>query len=596
MSGHIPDLKPEDEIGKYKILSKLGKGTFATPYLAEQKLIKRRVVIRLFTTTEQNILELARREAEILASINHPHIVELHDADEYEGFFYQVIEYVDGKLLSGMIEAEDELPVTVVLKLMSDIADALDNVHSLGIVHGNVEPTNIMVSSKGSPMLMDFTLAGAAPDQLVRDKILSQIPYVAPECWRQAREKRSDLWAFGMTLHYLLTRHIPFKTTDVEEVRRIVTSPMPLDLADLRESAPEPVVRIVERCLQKDLSKRYQSAAEIRRDLESAIAYLELGQSEIVATTVVSLHPGHTLLLNVEYKEPGISGQYREYRIKEALGQGSFSTVYQAEDVIGNRHVALKILRQERARDEKILFRFRQEASLLTRLDHPNIVRVYNFGRYIADFFIVMEVLMGPTIKDALDGGFDFQIEYVVAIVAQVLAGLERIHAEGVIHRDVKPENIKLQPERTVVMDLGLAHISGDAQLTMSGEIFGTPRYMAPEQARGENVTFQSDLYAAGVVLYELLTGKIPHKGDDTAGLIFRIALEEPDPITKYRGDLPSSLVAYLSRILARDPTKRFSSTRLAYEELLASIGLQSYDVLAIHRNMSEKLEATLSQ
>jgi len=144
MSDRTIDLKPGDEIGKYKILERVGTGTFAIPYLAEQRIVRRKVVIRLFTTGEKNILELARREAEILASMDHPHIVNLYDADEYEGFFYQVIEYVDGKSLSDMIEGKDELLVTVILKLMSDIADALDYAHNLGIVHGNVKPANIM--------------------------------------------------------------------------------------------------------------------------------------------------------------------------------------------------------------------------------------------------------------------------------------------------------------------------------------------------------------------------------------------------------------------------------------------------------------------
>ena len=594
MSDSTIDLRPGDEIGKYKILGELGKGTFAIPYLAEQRIIRRKVVIRLFTTREQNILELARREAEILASMDHPHIVNLYDADEYEGFFYQVIEYIEGKLLSDMIEGKDELLVTVILKLMSDIADALDYAHNLGIVHGNVKPANIMVSSKGTPMLMDFTLAGADPHHIPRDKILRKIPFVAPEGWQHAREKRSDLWAFGMTLHYLLTGQVPFETADAEEVRKIVTSPMLLDLANLRKSVPGPVARIVERCLQKDLNKRYQSAAELRRDLESAHDYLELGQSEVVAESVAPLRPGRTILLNVEYKETGISGQYREYRIKEVLGQGGFSIVYRAEDVIGHRQVALKILRRERAGSEKTLLRFRREASLLARLDHQNIVRVHNFGRYVADFFIVMEVLAGPTIRDALDCGFEFKVEDAVVVVAQVLDGLERIHAEGVIHRDVKPENIKLQPERAVVMDLGLAHISGSAQLTMSGDIFGTPRYMAPEQARGQKVTFHSDLYAAGVVLYELLAGEIPHKADSPVSLIFKIALEEPEPIINHRSDLPPSLVSFLDRILAREPVNRFQSTPLAYEELLASVGLRNNDVATIYRRMFDELQQML--
>jgi serine/threonine protein kinase len=392
-------------------------------------------------------------------------------------------------------------------------------------------------------------------------------------------------------LHHTLAGHLPFDATDRREIESIITSPVPLDLSSLHKSVPPPVFRIVERCLRKDPSHRYFSAAEIRRDLESALVYLESEQPDKAAGP---LGLGSTILLNVEYREPGIPGQYREYRIERELGQGAFSVVYRAMDVIGNRQVALKILRQERAGDEKTLVRFQREAGLLARLNHPNVVRVHNFGRYGTDFFIVMEVIEGPTLKDALESEFEFRIEHAVTVAAQVLAGLTRIHSEGAVHRDIKPANIKLQSQRTVVMDLGLAHVSGGAELTVSGQIFGTPRYMAPEQARGEKVTAQSDLYAVGVLLYELLTGRVPHSADSTPTLIFSIALEEPEPITHHRSDLPPPLVSYLDRLLARDPAQRCPSAQSAYEELLESVGLRNNDLVPVHRGMFQELQQCL--
>jgi serine/threonine-protein kinase len=148
-----------------------------------------------------------------------------------------------------------------------------------------------------------------------------------------------------------------------------------------------------------------------------------------------------------------------------------------------------------------------------------------------------------------------------------------------------------LQPDRAVLMDMGLAHISTSERLTVSGEIFGTPRYMAPEQARGETVTILCDLYAVGVILYELLTGKIPHEADSTASLLFKIALEAPEPITTHRRDLPPALVSVLDRILDREPAGRFDSARTTIEALLNSVGLRGSDVPAIHREMYGSLK-----
>ena len=597
MNETYPDLKQGDRIGKYKVLRKLAGGASGAVYLAEHKFTKRKVAIKLILTQNDDmLLQWAHREAELLASIDHPSIVRLYDADEYEGHFYLAVDFIEGKSLWEAITSKDTLPITVVIKLMLDLVDAIGYLHSRGVIFADIKPANIMISSDGIPVLVDLLLASIVESKIPEGTVIGTPRYMAPESWQRLWDKRSDLWSLGMIFHHVLTGRLPFEADDYGAIRQIVVSEKPLDLSVLHRTVPKPVARIIERCLQKSLNERYQSATELRRDLESALAYLELGQADETLLDIAPLSAGKTIMLNVDYKEPGIPGQYREYRIVEKLGQGASAIVYRAEDVIGNRQVALKIHRREKAGGEENLVRFRQEASLLARLDDPNIVHVYNFGRYVADFFIVMEVLTGPTLKMALECGFEFQMEGSVAVVAQILAGLERIHAEGVVHRDVNPKNVNLQPERAVVMDLHLAHVGGEAQLTMSGQILGTPRYMAPEQARGDKVTFQSDLYAAGVILYELLTRRIPHEADSTTGLIFKIASEAPEPVTKYRNDLPLSLVAFLERILAHEPAERFSSTRMAYEELLTSVGLQSHNVPMIYREMFRGLKAGSSE
>ncbi len=589
MDEQITGLEKGDRIGAYEIVEEIGRGSLGMrAYLARHRLIDRPAVVILSFTQDEKVQALARREAEVLASVSHPHLVGLYDIGEYEGYLYQVQEYVSGRTLGTMARSGDQMPLPTVVRLFIDIADALDYLHERGYVHGEVRPGHIMVSADGVPVLLSSLAMSAQveadqPDHVV----LGPAPYLSPEAWVGKHDIRSDLWSLGMTLCFLLAGQVPLGDADREEARHAILSPDPLDLTALDDAAPEPLARIVRRCLEKDLARRYQSAADVRRDLESAHAYLE---SRRPGPSPVLLEPGRTIWLNVDYTEPGIPGKFREYRIEGEVGAGTFSTVYAAYDVIGDRDVALKILRRDRLDQDTVLARFQREAALLARLRHPHIVQVFNYGRYGRDHFIVMQLLENTTLEMAMDASSAFDLDEAVAIIAQLLAGLEALHGEGVVHRDVKPANVILAPDRAVVMDLGLARVSEGSTLTTLGQILGTPRYMAPEQARGEPATAQSDLYAAAVILFEMLTGEIPHQAASPGELIFKIAVEQPQSVTQRRADLPPALVAYLDQALDREPGARHRSASLAREELLVSVGLGNDDVLPAYRQMGRDL------
>ena len=356
-------------------------------------------------------------------------------------------------------------------------------------------------------------------------------------------------------MFHVLTGAPPYGTRLTWELVRQITSREPVDLSPLKDRVPEYVAAVVSRCLQKKPQDRFASAGELRRTLEAVIDHMELAESDTVE--MPAPRRGQTILLHVEYQEAVLTGSYREFEIGPWLGGGNFADVYQATEKLSGEAVALKILKREWLGDTKAVARFRREATVLSRLSHPNIVRVRNFGRYGATFFIEMDFLAGRTLEDVAEEAGPMAPDRALSCVVPVLEGLSAIHEAGIVHRDVKPSNISLVGETPVVFDVNVAHVENLTNITQSGVCIGTPQYMAPEQALGEPARAASDVYGAGVVLYELLTASLPYEAESTTGLLERIATKPPVRITERRSDLPDQLPPVIDMMLARDPSAR---------------------------------------
>ncbi|HXY41623.1 MAG TPA: serine/threonine-protein kinase, partial [Vicinamibacteria bacterium] len=250
------------------------------------------------------------------------------------------------------------------------------------------------------------------------------------------------------------------------------------------------------------------------------------------------------------------------YEIVELLGGGTMGKVFKALDPVLNRHVALKTMMVGAGFGEEAFDRFRREAQAAALLNHPNIVTIHAFGREQQEglYYIAMELLEGEDLRQALDHGRSFSLEEKLSIVDGVLAALEYSHAKGVVHRDIKPANIHLVPGGLVkLMDFGLARMS-TSELTQDGVVLGTPNYMSPEQALGARVDGRSDLFSAGVVLYELLTGHKPFESESTPSVLYQVVHTEPPPLRRWAPDTPDLLTALVDRALRKDRERRFSS------------------------------------
>ncbi len=265
--------------------------------------------------------------------------------------------------------------------------------------------------------------------------------------------------------------------------------------------------------------------------------------------------------------------QVGRYQILEKIGEGAMATVYKAHDPSINRSLAIKFLHPNLCVDPEYRSRFLREARAAGMLSQPNIVTVFDVGEIEGRPYIAMEWLDGGSLEAASGERRGLPIRAVLEIGTQLANALDFAHRRGIVHRDIKPSNVlRLGGGGTIkVTDFGIARIeTPDAsQQTRFGAVLGTPNYMSPEQAMGQKVDARSDLFSAGVVLYELLTGKRPFEAESIVTLAVRIAKEDPPPIDKLRRDVPPGLRRAVDRCLSKQPERRFQSGQELAEALI---------------------------
>lgn len=284
------------------------------------------------------------------------------------------------------------------------------------------------------------------------------------------------------------------------------------------------------------------------------------------------------------------------YDIKMLIGDGGMANVYLAYDRTLKRHVAIKMLRYELSKDERFIKRFKRESAQVINLDHPNIVHVYTVGDYKQQPFIVMEYVKGKTLKDYLREHGALEPQTVIHIMTQLAEGVLYAHQNNIIHRDLKSQNIMITDDQVVkITDFGIALSSNEADMTQTNTIMGSVHYLAPELARGNLATERSDIYALGIILYELLTGDVPFKGEGAVNIALQHLEAEMPSIKLVKEELPNSLDNIISRCTCKLPSDPYHSVDELLIDLNSALTTERVDEPLLSESIKdEALEKTM--
>jgi len=299
-----------------------------------------------------------------------------------------------------------------------------------------------------------------------------------------------------------------------------------------------------------------------------------------------TLNPGEatehwTAAVTPQSSLPGVSGELaigtllaERYEILQLLGQGGMGAVYKARDTELDRIVALKLIRPELARNPEMLRRFKQELILARQVTHKNVIRIFDLGQSSGIKFITMDFVEGQDLRHLLLEKGKFPADEAARIMLQICRALEAAHNEGVIHRDLKPQNIMVDPSgKAYVMDFGIARSAYLPGMTQTGALIGTPEYMSPEQARGEKLTERSDIFSLGVIFYELLTAKSPYPADAPLATLWKRMQEKPTPPIEVDPEVPKPLNDIVMKALEIEAENRFSSSGEMAQQLELWLG-----------------------
>lgn len=485
----------------------------------------------------------------------------------------------DAGLLSRILQARGVLPPAEALSVLRQLLEAIGRLHQSGRIHRAIRPDAVSIDAAGTVTLdnaapvVEFLGHDADPDSCPPE-VQPTAPLALPADAAAARKillqagihvspARFDVYQLAV----LLVRMLTGQSVDVFLRSPRVKSQVPAELIGpivgaLGFAEAERITEVS--VLAAALAASRLSGAAETPPHNSAPAIPSQAKSEVRGTPLPAAPAAG--VVPREHQPPG---RLAHYRILRRIGQGGMGDVYLGFEEELHRQVAIKVLPVELARSEDLVRRFLAEAAAVAQIAHPHVVPIYYIGHDAGQHFYAMQYVEGESLDRLLARQGRLSVEQTLAIVEQCLAGLQAVHQAGLIHRDIKPANILLdaKTQRALVADFGLVKAGGGGA-TASGVVLGTVDYMAPEVARGQKADARSDLYAVGVMAYQMISGRLPFMAETPTAVLFQHAYESPSPLRSVAPDVPESVAEFIDRLMAKAPGERYADCAAAMAAL----------------------------
>lgn len=581
---------------RYRLSGLIARGGMGAVYRAEHLGLGLVCAVKVITerevgADEHSYLERFGREAMTTARLRHPNVVQVFDYGRTpDGVHYLAMELLEGVTLGQALKTSGPLDAARFFRTARELVAGVKAAHDLGIVHRDLKPGNIFLlrTPEGTEMtkVLDFGVAkpirGELPALTRPGTVLGTPKYMAPEqIMGAAVDARADVYALGVILFEMLVGRVPFTgPSDVDVMAAHVRAPVP-SMESVRPGAmiPEVLEDLVRGMLAKEASQRTSSLADVldalrRLELSYALPHgvaphgtpHSAGPHALPDDTVITPYTGPTF---------GVGSVLDErYSIDARIADGSSSTVYAATAVKSGKRVAVKVM-DVAGDDPRAVVRCMREARSASRVSHPNIVEVYDVGMVDGRPYVVMERLAGAALSKALESSAIRRAELLSALVP-AMRGLAAAHAAGISHADLKPSDLIVCPlaggaMRVAVIDFGVARLIDEPHLRMTraGDKTVPPHYAAPEQLRRQPHDHRVDIYAMGVIAYEVVTGVRAFEGRNFGAVSIDVASKVVPPAATVAPSVPVPLSNAIAKAMARDPKDRFDSMQAFVDALL---------------------------